>query len=121
MADLQITATILNSEKPIVLLELQGDIDGHTLPKLQESFNDHLKQGIKLIVIDMSEIVYVNTALGVIVKNADIFRKAGGGMALLKLPPKVKIVIEMLELDSFFYVCKDLDSAKRALLESPPS
>jgi hypothetical protein len=64
----------------------------------------------------MSKIKYVNsTGLGSLVKYADTFKTTGGGMALIKVPAKVKIVIEMLGLNAFFDICPDLDAALSAL------
>ncbi len=95
---------------------MTGAIDGNTVPSFQATLEELKTKGIRRLVLDMSKIKYVNsTGLGSLVKYADTFKSTGGGMALIKVPAKVKIVIEMLGLNAFFDICPDLDSALQAL------
>ncbi|MDF1663549.1 MAG: anti-sigma factor antagonist, partial [Planctomycetota bacterium] len=116
MAGLQIKFRPLDKESAMALAELTGVIDGQTIPKFQSTLDEYQKKGIKRLILDMSKISYVNsTGLGSLVKYAEVFENAGGGLALLKLPAKVRIVIEMLGLKSFFSVCETLEEAQQAL------
>ena len=96
--------------------ELSGAIDGNTVPDFQQMLERVKTEGVRRLILDMSKIKYVNsTGLGSLVKYADSFKNSGGGMALIKVPAKVKIVIEMLGLNAFFDICPDLDAALAAL------
>src|SRR5579862_4231498 len=98
------------------LVELSGAIDGNTVPDFQTLLEQMKKEGVRRLILDMSKIKYVNsTGLGSLVKYADSFKSSGGGMALIKVPAKVKIVIEMLGLNAFFDICTDLGAALAAL------
>jgi anti-sigma B factor antagonist len=98
------------------LVELSGAIDGNTVPDFQTLLEQMKKEGVRRLILDMSKIKYVNsTGLGSLVKYADSFKSSGGGMALIKVPAKVKIVIEMLGLNAFFDICTDLAAALAAL------
>src|SRR5437588_9414462 len=96
--------------------ELSGAIDGNTVPDFQQMLEKVKTEGVRRLILDMSKIKYVNsTGLGSLVKYADSFKNSGGGMALIKVPAKVKIVIEMLGLNAFFDICTDLGAALEAL------
>lgn len=96
--------------------ELSGAIDGNTVPDFQQMLEKVKTEGVRRLILDMSKIKYVNsTGLGSLVKYADSFKNSGGGMALIKVPAKVKIVIEMLGLNAFFDICAGLPEALAAL------
>lgn len=116
MAGLDIKLNNIDGEDAAALAEMTGAIDGNTVPNFQSTLEEIKTKGIRRLVLDMSKIKYVNsTGLGSLVKYADSFKSSGGGMALIKVPAKVKIVIEMLGLNAFFDICGGLDEALEAL------
>ena len=116
MAGLDIKLTTIEGDDLSAMAEMTGAIDGNTVPNFQATLEEIKTRGIQRLVLDMSKIKYVNsTGLGSLVKYADTFKSSGGGMALIKVPAKVKIVIEMLGLNAFFDICQDLDAALGAL------
>jgi len=118
-AGLDIKLKTIDGDDVSALAEMTGAIDGNTVPSFQETLEEIKTKGIQRLVLDMSKIKYVNsTGLGSLVKYADAFKSSGGGMALIKVPAKVKIVIEMLGLNAFFDICADLDTALTALKAS---
>jgi anti-anti-sigma factor len=119
MAGLEIKLTQIQGDDLSALAEMTGAIDGNTVPNFQATLEEIKTKGIRRLVLDMSKIKYVNsTGLGSLVKYADTFKSSGGGMALIKVPAKVKIVIEMLGLNAFFDICPDLDAALAALAQA---
>jgi anti-anti-sigma factor len=118
-AGLEIKLTTIAGDDLSALAAMTGAIDGNTVPSFQATLEEIKTKGIRRLVLDMSKIKYVNsTGLGSLVKYADTFKSTGGGMALIKVPAKVKIVIEMLGLNAFFDICTDLESALKALENS---
>lgn len=116
MAGLDIKLKPLKGDDNAYLAEMSGAIDGNTVATFQSTLEEIKDKGVKCLILDMSKIKYVNsTGLGSLVKYADQFKNSGGGMALIKVPAKVKIVIEMLGLNAFFEICADLDAARAAL------
>jgi anti-anti-sigma factor len=106
MSELKVRFSRFATAKDVFLAELSGSIDASTVDKFQEELQKARKQGVSRLVLDVAGIKYVNsTGLGSLVKFADTFRSAGGGLVLLKVPPKMKIVIEMLGLHEFFDMC----------------
>ncbi|RME03927.1 MAG: STAS domain-containing protein [Planctomycetota bacterium] len=98
------------------LAQLSGAIDGNTIQSFQKALDDIQQKGVSKLILDFSQVKYVNsTGLGSLVKYADTFKQAGGGIALMKVPAKVKIVIEMLGLNAFFEMCANLEDAIASL------
>ena len=103
MSELDIQFSELDEAPGIHFSELSGAIDASTVHIFQNQLEDARKRGVTKLIMDISKIKYVNsTGLGSLVKYADTFKAAGGGVVLLRVPAKVKIVIEMLGLHEFF-------------------
>lgn len=121
MAGLEWQLKPIEGDDSAMLAELSGAIDGNTVPSFQQMLEEIKSRGVRKLILDMSKIKYVNsTGLGSLVKYADTFKGSGGGMALIKVPAKVKIVIEMLGLNAFFDICTDQAAALAALDKTRP-
>ncbi len=84
-------------------LALVGEIDLDTVGLLRGRLDELKAQGVDRLVLDLHETRYVNsTALAVLVKFAESVRERGGGIALVRVTPRVKLVFEMLGLLPFF-------------------
>lgn len=119
MSDLKIRFSRFTNARDVFLAELDGSIDASTVHIFQQGLEKARRQGVNKLVLDISRIRYVNsTGLGSLVKYADAFRAAGGGLVLLKVPPKVKIVIEMLGLHEFFEMAATPQEALARLTEA---
>ncbi len=105
MPDLTFEVEYLKDIPQGVLLVLGGAIDAKTVPSFQENLNKLKESGITRFVLDMEQIKYVNsTGLGYLVNLADSVELQGGGIALVKIHPKVKVVFDMLGLNAFFKI-----------------
>jgi anti-anti-sigma factor len=116
MAGLDVTTRASENDPSAVVAELVGVIDGTTVVKFQEALEDLTKKGARKLLLDMAKIRYVNsTGLGALLKYNDKVKGFGGGLALIRVTPKVKIVMEMLGLQAFFEICADEQQAIEAL------
>lgn len=89
------------------LLELTGAIDcaPGALDPLDRALCELRAKGRTRVVLDLSGIRYVNSSgFGLLVKHAQALEELGGGLSLLGVTTKVRIVIEMLGLTSCFAV-----------------
>jgi len=112
MSELDIQFSELDEAPGIHFAELSGAIDASTVHIFQNQLEDARKRGVTKLIMDISKIKYVNsTGLGSLVKYADTFKAASGGVVLLRVPAKVKIVIEMLGLHEFFEMCSSEQEA----------
>ncbi len=121
MAGLDIQFKSLDGDESTVVAQVSGVIDGSTVTEFQNTLTGASERGVKFLILDMNSVRYVNsTGLGALVKFRDVFRGVQGGLALIRVPPKVKIVIEMLGLHVFFEIASDVKSALSAL-KNPPA
>jgi anti-sigma B factor antagonist len=112
LGDLTIKPSDIESAEGVKKVELTGAIDAASISQLTNFVDDLYDGGTRWFLVDMRGIKYVNsTGLGSLVKYADQFTERGGGMVLFALPPKVKVIIKMLGLDSFFPIVNSLDDA----------
>ncbi|MDQ7779430.1 MAG: STAS domain-containing protein, partial [Planctomycetota bacterium] len=96
-----------------ILLVVSGAIDAKTVPSFQENMSKLRDNGMVRYVMDMEGIKYINsTGFGYLVNLADTLQPMGGGVALVRIHPKVKVVIDMLGLNDFFHI---YSSRKEAL------
>ena len=78
-------------------LNVEGEVDLDTVGQLRSKLEDLQQRKISCALLDFSQTRYVNsTALAVLVKFAESFREQGGGIALVRVTPRVKLVFEML-------------------------
>jgi len=100
------------------LVKVSGAIDAKTVLNFQERLEQLQKDGNNRFILDMDGIKYVNsTGLGTLVNVADNLENAGGGIALVCIHPKVKVVFDMLGLNAFFKIYATKEEAIGAILE----
>jgi len=96
-------------------LRVDGEIDLDTVGTLRTKLEELKKRGVARLVLDFSSTKYVNSsALAVLVKFAEGFREQGGGIALVDVSPRVKLVFEMLGLLVFFKFFDSVEAARAA-------
>ena len=89
----------------IALVKMEGAIDSQTVIEFQQKFEQLQHESYKYFILDMGGIKYVNSAgLGTLVTIADTLGEQQGGIVLTQLQAKVKVVFDMLHLNSFFKV-----------------
>lgn len=113
MAELTFNVERLAAMESTALVKINGAIDAKTVVLFQEKLDQLQKEGLTGFILDMEGIKYVNsTGLGTLVNVADALETRGGGIALIKIHPKVKVVFDMLGLNAFF---KIFSTEKQAL------
>jgi anti-anti-sigma factor len=97
------------------LMNVSGEIDLDTVSKLRGQLDGAEGRGVYRLILDFSETSYVNSsALAVLVKFAERFREKGGGIGLVAVNQRVKLVFEMLGLLVFFKFFETIEAAKAA-------
>lgn len=98
----------------IALVKMDGAIDNQTVVEFQEKFEQLQHDSFKYFILDMAGIKYVNSSgLGTLVTIADSLGEQQGGIVLTQLQPKVKVVFDMLHLNSFFKVFSNEQEAMK--------
>jgi len=100
------------------LVILGGSIDAKTVITFQTHLNSVKERGIERFVLDMEAVKYVNsTGLGYLINLSDSVSPEKGGISLVKVQPKVKVVFDMLGLNAFFKIYNTREEALRHLSE----
>lgn len=96
-------------------LAIDGEIDLDTVGQLRSRLEEEQQRGVNRLMLDFSQTRYVNSsALAVLVKFAESLRERGGGIALVAVAPRVKLVFEMLGLLVFFKFYDTVEEAQAA-------
>lgn len=112
MTDLRFDITPIDALANTARVVVEGAIDATTVISFESQLKQLQEDGYTNFVLDMQGIKYVNsTGLGSLVATADNLEKVGGGLALIRVHPKVKVVFDMLGLNSFFRIFTNEEEA----------
>jgi anti-sigma B factor antagonist len=94
------------------VLELQGEIDLYTAPKLKEQIADLVGQGRTRLVVNLSGVAFLDsTGLGVLIGGLKRCREQGGSLALAGPGEPVRKVLTITGLDKVFPIHERVDEA----------
>lgn len=100
-------------EVPLVLL--RGEIDLHTCPDLRAALQRLMDEGKHRIVLNMSEVPYLDSAaLGVLVDAVRRARENSGGLYLAQVMTFVRRAFEITRLIRIFPVYDTVEDAVAA-------
>ncbi len=119
MPDLNVEVEYLKEVPKCAMVVIAGAIDAKTVPGFQEHLNKLKDSGIIRFVLDMENVKYINsTGLGFLVNLADNIDPVQGGVSLVRVPPKVKVVFDMLGLNTFFKIFNSRREAMEASVKA---
>jgi anti-anti-sigma factor len=96
LTDLRFDITPIDALANTARVVVEGAIDATTVISFESQLKQLQEDGYTNFVLDMQGIKYVNsTGLGSLVATADNLEKVGGGLALIRVHPKVKVVFDM--------------------------
>ncbi|MBC8103988.1 MAG: STAS domain-containing protein [Cytophagales bacterium] len=112
--------TVVESSAPgVPLVQLRGEIDLHTCPELRAALQRLMEEGKFRIVLNMSEVPYLDSAaLGVLVDAVRRARENNGGLYLAQVMTFVRRAFEITRLIRIFPVYDTIDEAVAAALAS---
>ncbi len=120
MPDLTIQVQEIKGSAGTALVILNGSIDAKTVITFQTHLNSVKERGIERFVLDMENVKYVNsTGLGYLINLSDSVTPDRGGISLVKVQPKVKVVFDMLGLNAFFKIYPTREEALKSLMAEP--
>ena len=120
MPDLAIQVQEIKGVPGTALVILNGSIDAKTVITFQTHLNSVKERGIDRFILDMEAVKYVNsTGLGYLINLSDSVGGDSGGISLVKVQPKVKVVFDMLGLNAFFKIYTSREEAVKALSDAP--
>jgi len=88
------------SGESVSRVELKGELDVYTAPKLIAVLSDLLEQGCGRIVIDLSRLQFIDSVgLGTLIKYDREAAGTGGGLVLMDPSAQVRKVLRITALD----------------------
>ncbi len=106
---------VQTSEDNIPLMRLKGEIDLHTCAPFRDTLRELIDQKRYNIVIDLSEVPYLDSAaLGVLVDAVRRVREFNGAIYLVAPTPFVRRAFDITRLIKIFRLC---DTEEDALSE----
>ena len=101
--DPQFRAEILNPQKDVAVLAVDGDVDIYAGPRFKELFLEAIAQGTRHVIVDLTKVTFLDsTGLGVLVSGAK--RAPKGSLALVCPNEAMMHVFDLVGLDRIFTV-----------------
>ena len=100
----------------VVVLHLQGSITlGEGTRRFRQLIHDTLDAGKKDILLNMSEVYYIDSSgLGELVAAFTTANHQGGRLKLMRLSQKVQDVVQLTKVHRVFEIFSDEESAVRS-------
>ena len=87
----------------VQVLDIEGELDAHTAPKLEAAFEKCLDEGNCQIIVNGEHLDYISSAgLGVFMAFLEEVREEGGDIKVAALQPKVYNVFDLLGFPMLF-------------------
>ena len=95
-----------------VVVRVSGDIDLHSSPELRSVLLELVKEKSKVIVMDLSKVAYMDSSgLATLIECLQGLRKYSGQMRLADVPPKVRDVFALAQLERLFRSYRSVQEA----------
>jgi len=97
------------------VLPLKGEIDLHVSPVVTASLTAMIEKKPKRMVIDLSDVTYIDSAgLAALIQAMQKVEAYGGKFSLAGLQETVRSIFEISRLDQVFQIFPDTDTALAA-------
>ncbi len=105
----------------VFLLRCHGELDAHTFEVLDEEFQNVFDEGIRQLIVDLSDVPYMSSAgIGVLVGASNEVEDDGGGVIVLSPSATVLGVFRDMGFDNMFTIVNTMEEACAALGVTPP-
>lgn len=100
------------------LVVARGRLDHNAVPQLESALTQSLDAGNIYLVVDLSQVSYINSGgLRALVAAWRAARKQGGDLALCGLTDRLREILEMVGFDRIFALYSTPAEALRAMTE----
>ena len=107
------------TDQAVGLVVARGRLDHNSVPQLESTLRECLAAGEIHLVVDLSQVTYVNSGgLRALVTAWRAARKGGGDLALAGLTTRLREIFQIVGFDRIFAVYPTPAEAVRAMTES---
>jgi len=101
----------------VVIFSVSGEIDITTSPDLRKVFDRLIKEKTPKIVLNLSEVNYIDSSgLATLVESLQRLKGHGGKLKLTNLSGKVKSLFEITKLERLFEIFPEEEKAVEAFV-----
>jgi anti-sigma B factor antagonist len=101
------------------VVSARGDLDLATVVAFRADLNDQLTAGTSQVVVDLSEVTFIDsTAVGALVTASRALQRRGGSLLLVCRTSRVLRVLEITGLDTVLPVHGSVDEALAACADT---
>ncbi|HEY0798764.1 MAG TPA: STAS domain-containing protein [Candidatus Baltobacteraceae bacterium] len=98
------------------VVELSGEIDVYTSPKVKDAITELIDKGHYNLVINLEKVRYIDsTGLGVLIGGLKRVREHGGSVNLVCTNPQIKKIFDITGLVKIFGIFDDESAATKAM------
>src|ERR1700680_1696833 len=99
------------------VVDLNGEIDVYTSPKVKDAVTDLIDRGVYNLVINLENVRYIDsTGLGVLIGGLKRVREHGGTVSLVCTNPQIRKIFDITGLVKIFGIYDDEADAQKALV-----
>ncbi|MDP9111823.1 MAG: STAS domain-containing protein [Candidatus Eremiobacteraeota bacterium] len=114
---MDIKVNVREAEGESYVVDLDGEIDVYTSPKVKDAIGDLIDKGHYNLVINLEKVRYIDsTGLGVLIGGLKRVREHGGTVNLVCTNPQIKKIFDITGLVKIFGIYDDEDAAMKALV-----
>jgi anti-sigma B factor antagonist len=108
-------AELVKQSAEVTVLDVAGEIDLYTSPKVESLLDAAVGQGVAQIVIDLSKVTFLDSSgLGALVHGKRIADPAGSTLTIVCDRPNLLRTLRVTGLDSVFAVHRTREAALEA-------
>ena len=105
-------------ESGIAVLDISGEVDAFTAPKLKQEMIDHIDQDTSRLAINLADVKYLDsTGLGVLIGGLKRTRDKGGELVLICPNVRIMRIFDITGLSRIFEMFKTETEALAHLKE----
>lgn len=102
-----------SSEGETTIVSVSGEVDLHSSPDLRTAIIDVLGRKPRRLIIDLSNVRYMDSSgVGTMVEAKRRADRGGGQLVLAGLQPRVQSLLEIAQLDRFFDIAPTVEDAR---------
>ncbi len=114
---MDIKVNVREAQADTYVVDLNGEIDVYTSPKVKDAIGDLIDKGHYNLVINLEKVRYIDsTGLGVLIGGLKRVREHGGTVNLVCTNPQIKKIFDITGLVKIFGIYDDEDAAMKALV-----
>lgn len=86
-------------------LDLEGEVDVYTAPKLRQEIMDQVDSGVKNLLVNLTKVEYLDsTGLGILIGGVKRLKEQGGSLKLVGPSARITRIFEITGLNKIFDV-----------------